>query len=253
MKQDKNIINNKKMTGRAGNMGKRSTIYSRKFLFSLLIMLGFVFGFIFSLSLIKAELGCCFDSSSGFCSKNVLDTDCEDAGGEFFSSTTCSVSKCDIGCCVISTNAKMTTDRECELLSRAAGVEKNFQLGVDEKSCSDIANSDDLGACLYGGDYEKDCKYTTRASCASGDFHANILCSAPELKTTCIRTGYTICYKGNDQYESVYYLDNCGNPDALKSKCDYSAGNICAKSGKDYICKDLSCVDSDFGNEKWKN
>ena len=199
---------------------------------------------IFSLNFISAEVGCCFDASSGICSYNADSSSCSGSGAEFYSTPSCSIAKCDKGCCVLGDKVRYGTSRTCELDSRAYGFSfpESFQM-IPEADCLKLANAQSKGACLYGGDYEKNCKYTTFGQCSSADFYAGVFCTEPSLNTTCKNTSKTMCYEGN-----VYHKDSCGNPAGKKQECNFQAGSICKQTSNssDAYCKSLNCFDPIF-------
>ena len=239
----------------------------------LLIMIGIVL----LIGFISANTGCCFDISTGLCSSNAEQTACENLNGEFTQTDNCnSVSRCTKGCCILSgESVEYLTSRSCELMSRSIGIEYNWQGGVSQEQCLEIAGQKEVGACTYGGEYEKECDFTTKGDCI-GEFHSGLLCTAPELNTLCLPTKKTTCVEAKDE---VYFLDSCGNraniydadktedadywryirnsnqscnPDQSNAEsqdcgnCDYNLGSTCG-SGKpkygDKICKDLNCKD----------
>ncbi|MEK6967401.1 MAG: hypothetical protein AABX51_02100, partial [Nanoarchaeota archaeon] len=152
-----------------------------------------------------------------------------------------------------------------------------------------------VGACVTS---DKRCSVSTQQECLSVgsmvggnnetnsigyNFYSNVLCTSPELNTTCKRTEKTTCVDGFDE---VYFVDSCGNPaniyDANKvndddywsrvytkqescgastsssvcGNCNRASGSFCSaakeKSPKygDYICKDTSCT---AGGRTYKN
>jgi hypothetical protein len=182
--------------------------------------------------------GCCFNPSTGMCAMNSEEDPCITEGGEFYESSSCSVAKCDRGCCLIASNTGYMTGRECQLQSQTFGFSYpgNFQ-GMEETDCLNLGLAQEKGACIYDDGYEKSCSYGTYSECHSGNFHANAFCTAPELNSTCKATNNTMCYD-----ENLYGKDSCGNPDGLKQACDYSAGLKCErKSSTEAYCKDLNC------------
>lgn len=191
--------------------------------------------------------GCCFDSSNGKCSLNAESTSC--SNGEFFSSASCSTSKCDKACCIMGSDTRYITARECQILSNSFGFSypANWQ-SMESSDCTALSDTITEGACVSGDEYERDCKYETAAECSSGEFYAGSFCTTASLNTTCTSTTKTMCYD-----ENVYGKDSCGNPDGLKSTCDYESGYICEqKNNTKASCKDLNCNDVGKKNgESW--
>jgi len=248
-----------------------------------LIMIGIVF----LIGFISADTGCCFDVDTGLCSSNAEQTACENLGGEFTSADNCnSVSRCIKGCCILGgDNVEYITSRACQIMSISGGIQFNWQAGVSEESCLAISGAQEMGACTYGGEYEKNCDFTTRSDC-NGEFHSGLLCTAQELNTLCEASDDTTCVEGKDQ---VYFLDSCGNRaniyDANKrydqsywthirtpeqscnygnsnagskicGNCDYTQSSTCKSTSSNnvdygnHICKDLNCGNRKNG-ESW--
>jgi len=250
----------------------------------LLIMIGIVL----LIGFISADTGCCFDVDTGLCSSNAEQTACENLNGEFTQTDNCnSVSRCTKGCCILGgDNVEYITSRACQIMSRNQNVEFNWQGGVSEESCLEIAGQQEMGACTYGGEYEKNCDFTTRSSC-NGEFHSGLLCTAKTLNTVCLASDDTTCVEAKDQ---VYFLDSCGNraniydaenrnnedywtyirtpeescyygeinaESQICGNCNYKLGSTCsATSSKNvdygnYICKDLNCEGGRKNGDHW--
>ncbi len=214
--------------------------------------------------------GCCFDKNEGLCTPNSVKTQCESQeDGQWFSSTSCEINQCELGCCVLGQEAQLTTERRCEKLEELNGIPGKFDSSVkDELTCVGLADSQSEGACVIldseGG--ENTCKFGTKTECQSigGEFYENYLCSNPELKTNCEAQQTTNCVEGKDE---IYWFDSCGNReniyDSNKDRsfndgktlskenscgtgsnnirsqgcgnCDYGEGSLCAdyRSGQD--------------------
>jgi len=164
--------------------------------------------------------GCCYDSQEGLCMENTPQKVCNDANGTFIDDAECNIPQCNLGCCVLGTQASFVTLTRCKKMSNDYGLETNFRKDIgDEASCIALAASQDEGACVYEVDYQRTCKFTTRRECLSikkggnqtsgAEFFKDYLCSASELATNCGKTTKTTCVEGKDE---VYYLDSCGNP-----------------------------------------
>lgn len=163
--------------------------------------------------------GICFDSSEGLCMDNTPQRVCNDANGTWMDATA-SVPQCNLGCCVLGTQASFVTLTRCKKLSGFYGLETDFRTNIkDEFNCIAIASAQDIGACVFESDYQRTCKFTTRADClgvgtggnitSPGEFHKDYLCSAEELATNCGITTQTMCVAGKDE---IYFKDSCGNP-----------------------------------------
>jgi hypothetical protein len=202
-------------------------------------IIGAFIGIFLALSFVSAA-GCCFNPGTGLCSQNAEQLACI-SPGVFSSSPSCTTQDCDKACCILGTIAQYTTGRECQILSTAGGFSYpgNWQ-GMTENDCLLQAQSQVLGACIYGDQYQRDCRYQTYAECSSGNFNAGVFCTNPQLNTTCTTTNETMCFN-----EDVYGRDSCGNADNMKIDCDYDAGTICTENvtaGKySAVCKNLNC------------
>jgi hypothetical protein len=200
-----------------------------------------IFLILFSIFIISSVngLGCCYNPSDGLCSQNTEESSC-DSPAVFYESSSCSITKCEEGCCVLGDSTSYTTSKACEILADGYGFEYDFQT-IDEESCTDLGKSTETGACVSENEdnYNNDCSFTTRSKCSTGNFYVNLTCTDSSLKTKCKNTTKTMCYN-----DDVYYKDSCGNADKLKSNCDYDSGTTCtlASNKKDYYCKSLNCV-----------
>lgn len=189
--------------------------------------------------------GVCYDSQEGLCMENTPQKVCNDANGTWIDDSLGGVPQCDLGCCVLGTQASFVTLTRCKRLSGLFGLETNFRNDIgDEASCIAIAASQDEGACVYEIDYQRTCRFTTRSEClktqtgeeqtSGAEFFKDYLCSAEELATNCGPSTKTTCVKGKDE---VYFLDTCGNPANI-----YDASKISDKSyWKTVIDKSQSC------------
>jgi hypothetical protein len=191
------------------------------------------------------KTGCCYDSQEGLCMENTPQKVCDDGGGSWVDDTECSIPQCDLGCCVLGTQASFVTLTRCKRLSGLFGLETNFRTDVgDEATCIAVAASQDEGACVFEIDYQRTCRFTTRSEClktevgegqtSETEFFKDYLCSAEELATNCGPSDETTCVKGKDE---VYFTDTCGNPTNI-----YDAGKLNDKSyWKKVIDKSESC------------
>ena len=167
------------------------------------------------------KLGCCVDSDEGLCMKNTPQKTCEVSVGTWLEDEQCNVPQCDLGCCLLGDQANFVTLTRCKRLSSIYGLETNFRTDVSsETACIDLAFAQDRGACVYEIEFQKTCRFTTRAEClgslaaeskgiADAEFYKDFLCSADELATECGPTTSTTCMEGKDE---VYFMDSCGNP-----------------------------------------
>ena len=189
--------------------------------------------------------GTCYDSQEGLCMENTPQKVCNDANGTWIDDSLGGVPQCDLGCCVLGTQASFVTLTRCKRLSGLFGLETNFRNDIgDEATCIAIAASQDQGACVYEVNYQRTCRFTTRSEClktqigegqtSGAEFFKDYLCSAEELATNCGPSTKTTCSKGKDE---VYFLDTCGNPANI-----YDSSKINDKSyWKTVIDKSQSC------------
>ncbi len=172
--------------------------------------------------------GTCYDSSEGTCLDNTPQIVCNENGGIWSLE---SPAQCNLGCCVLGDQAAFVTLVRCKKLSSFLGLETNYDVNIEsELACVQSVQAQDKGACVYEYEFERTCKFTTRAECegstrasngtsANGEFYADKLCYAEELGTNCGPSTQTTCVDGKDE---VYFLDTCGNVaniyDASKTK-----------------------------------
>ncbi|MEK6836031.1 MAG: hypothetical protein AABX94_00025, partial [Nanoarchaeota archaeon] len=197
--------------------------------------------------------GTCYDSKEGTCLDNTPQLVCNDNGGVWSQE---SPPQCSLGCCVLGDQAAFVSLVRCKRLSSFLGLETNYDKSVtNEVACIEKVQQQERGACVYEFEFEKTCKFGTRAECNTqtggnatvqkGTFYAGKLCSAEELGTICGPTTKTTCVAGKDE---VYFVDTCGNPaniyDSSKANeplywsniinredsCNPSAGNALSKS-----------------------
>jgi len=167
------------------------------------------------------KLGTCYDSDKGTCSTNVPQRSCLEGSGTWSATNP---EQCSLGCCVLGDQAAFVTLVRCKKLSADLGLLTNYNKGItSEAQCVLSVQNQDKGACVYESDFEKTCKFTTRAECSgtssttnatgvgkgAGVFYKDKLCSDEQLGTNCKKTTQTTCIPGKDE---VYFVDSCGNP-----------------------------------------
>ncbi len=162
------------------------------------------------------KLGCCYDSTEGLCMENTPQRVCDDVSGTWSESKECEIEQCQLGCCVLDTEAAFVTLTRCKKLSGFYGIETDFQLGIgSEMECIAQTQLKYKGACVYETEeFVRTCKFTTKEDCnalgeSGGEFYKDYLCSADELATECGPSTETRCVDGK---EEVYFTDTCGNP-----------------------------------------
>ncbi len=219
--------------------------------------------------------GTCMASSSTACNPNL--------GGYWYDKDAEEIAECQYGCCFIGEGASFIRRTTCNKVSADIGVQPNFDDSITtQEECLLSAGPAAKGACVFQTDEGKKCTIETREKCNSEgkEFHAGLLCSAPELGTICTMTKRTTCVEGRNE---VFFVDNCGNPanvynsgleddvpywtyikDPASSEicgygnsnadspncgnCNYLLGSTCRekRAGEsvdsgNYICGDLSC------------
>lgn len=154
--------------------------------------------------------GTCYDSTEGTCADNTPQLVCNQNGGIWSEE---SPLQCELGCCVLGDQAAFVTLVRCKKLSAFLGLETDYNQNIQsEIECIASVQNQDKGACVFESEFEKTCKFTTKAGCVSiegGEFFKDKLCSAEELGTICGPTRDTITVPGKDE---VYFVDTCGNP-----------------------------------------
>jgi hypothetical protein len=162
------------------------------------------------------KAGTCYDSTEGTCLDNTPQLVCNANGGVW---SVDSPPQCSLGCCILGDQAAYVSLVRCKRLSSFLGLKTNYDSGVSsELACVEKVQQQEVGACVYEFEFEKTCKFGTRAECDSqtgnasivgGTFYPEKLCSAEELGTVCGPTTRTTCIPGKDE---VYFVDTCGNP-----------------------------------------
>ncbi len=197
--------------------------------------------------------GTCYDSTEGTCLDNTPKLICNANGGVWSQERP---PQCQLGCCILGDQAAYVSLVRCKRLSAFLGLQTNYDNGVtNEVVCIEKVQQQERGACVYEFEFEKTCKFGTRAECNTqttgnatlqgGIFYGGKLCSAEELNTNCGPTTKTTCVDGKD---GVYFVDTCGNPaniyDASKvedqeywtkvkgkdQSCNSNSGNILSSS-----------------------
>ena len=120
-------------------------------------------------------------------------------------------SYCQVGCCLIREGATLVERIRCSAMASDEGVLPDFREGVTTlDECLPLAGMKEEGACVFQTDRGKECTRTIQEECAEGrEFHAGLLCSAPQLGTTCTMTERTSCFYEDEGLSEVYFVDNC--------------------------------------------
>lgn len=195
------------------------------------------------------KLGCCISDENGLCNKRTSERDCLSQGGKFEYEELCQVNECERGCCILGSETKWTTEKNCEF----EGNTKNNDLPTEwlldaehnsEIECKFASRKNFEGACVYDSGEEKKCAYESLEECVSrtgkeSNFFRDYFCSNPELNTTCKAEDHKGCVDGE---EDVFWFDSCGNKEAVAKDCSLLDDNYCGKNDAgEYICKSVDC------------
>ncbi len=213
------------------------------------------------------KTGCCA-GIGGYCYDNYPKALCEQQYNGRYTGGDCSATnECKKGCCVIGTEASYTTKNKCiSETQKYSDLEVDFRENINsEQECIEVARSSEKGCCVTpNADTGNSCRYTAKSECTTpgsetvnnsvgfktGKFCSQLpnLCSCapgdPSINLGNIKgegnAKSTMCISGDD---SVYWKDSCGNPEGLKEKCDYAAGNICGDTDLDgkSTCEKVDC------------
>lgn len=207
------------------------------------------------------KLGTCYDSSEGICMENTPQRVCEVEGGTWDPREVEEVPQCQLGCCIISDQAAFVPLVRCKKLSGFFGVDVNYRPEIgSELECVVEAQSQDVGACVYGSDFERTCDFTTRDECGANEvveavngsnitlgtekkFYKDYLCSAEELGTSCGRQASTGCLNGK-----VYWFDSCGNKENVYSANKEASWNNGRVAEPAEVCPASDGSNVDCGN-----
>ena len=206
------------------------------------------------------KLGCCIDSEIGFCNKRTPNSLCKE--GTWFNDESCAITQCERGCCVLGNNAHWTNEENCNIESGFLGTPVDFRTNINsEAECILLTENENQGACVFESNGEDTCIFTTKKDCIirTGDassFYENTFCSDSQLNTNCISQDYTNCLDGKQE---IYWFDSCNNPEEAYKECNVFFGTICGQyrpgidtppTQGDYVCRDLSCIDSKGNHRK---
>jgi hypothetical protein len=151
----------------------------------------------------------CIYENSGECSPNIPEITCTRDGGTPDSNPPEEIDVCQTGCTIFLDGSVYPGTRiQGQQISMANGIEvREFHLGMSEEECKDRAEPQEIVACVFEGDYLKDCEMITKGDCVArgGEDHVGKLCTAPGL-SDCAKTSNTICSE-----DKVYFLDGCEN------------------------------------------
>jgi hypothetical protein len=223
-------------------------------------------------SIYECKIGCCYDLEEGLCTESSSLGKCTEDGGEWSDDKSCSIAKCQNGCCILKDGPSFMTEGRCD---KADGVFKQI---YNEIECLSFSATQFEGACIKDGA----CTFEAEESCLSRDGRPYIgyLCSYSILDTGCEKQVDVGCVDGKDE---IYWFDSCGNRENIYNSnkeaswnsgrvlskelsCNYGGGNTnsetcgncarplskCSATGTgetniqegNYVCKDLRCLDA---------
>ena len=210
------------------------------------------------------KLGTCYDSEEGLCMENVPQQICSDSGGTWDEREADEVPQCQLGCCIIADQAAFVPLVRCKHLSTLFGVETNYDTSINsELECIATAQSQDMGACVFEEDFQRVCKFTTRADCGADvtvedleelnsteitntqnrRFYKDFLCSAEELNTQNAKQVTTGCYQGD-----VYWFDSESQRENIYSSDSDASYNNGRVADPDEICDPNGDGNNNCGN-----
>jgi len=202
----------------------------------------------------ECKLGTCIDEEEGICSPRTPVVVCNEGDGTFDERELENIPECRKKCCLIGSEARFVTEKQCDVLAKVYETETKFDASItSEPACIFLSVGDAEGACVFesvNSSEKSDCKRTTLKECNSmnGNFHERMLCSNSDLKTKCEKQQSVGCIQG---VEEVYWMDSCGNKenifDSEKSK-SWNEGLILDKNdsckigtSSDWLAHQQSC------------
>lgn len=192
--------------------------------------------------------GTCYDSNEGTCAVGAARQQCEESNGLWYNDPLGNVNVCRAGCCVIGDNALFITSQQCDRESMASGLDKIFRPEIKtELACLALSQEKEEGACVIEGEFENNCRFTTKTNCAlnlQGRFYLGFLCSHPDLDTKCERQASSSCVDGKNE---IYWIDSCGNRENI-----YDVNKVGSWNNGRVLSKNESCSLSN-GNDPLGN
>ncbi|HTZ41587.1 MAG TPA: hypothetical protein VMC07_00035 [Candidatus Omnitrophota bacterium] len=234
-----------------------------------------------SSTLYCSNTGTCVNNVDGTCMTSTQSACDTSLGGYYDARPITEVDGCKLGCCLIGDGWSLVGKVTCDATkSKSPGVDVEFHAEItDAATCAAASGPTSVGACVSQGGA---CTITSKSQCANPiNFHSGLLCTAPQLGTTCTRIQNTTCVQGKNE---VYFTDSCGNianvynatlysdddywtyikdpssssicgygsaninnPDC--GNCNYGAGSTCGTAQGtgvnptigNYVCRDLNC------------
>ena len=182
----------------------------------------------------ECSLGVCEYDAQG-CFPNVAKKKCVESGGNFLGLGELSeYSQCNLGCCVLGSQCKPGTEKECKsIFAKYPGLKFNFQDANSEKECVDICRAKDIGCCVM----DEGCSKLSREECSitGGEYNSG------KCSDVCSQCSGEKELKCVSEDRDVHSFDLCGNDEGVVQAC--FAGES---------CKDGKCVSMDC-SKTWDN
>ncbi len=179
-------------------------------------------------SLNSCKKGCCYNDEKTIFNRNTFKYVCDKGVNRWIESPLCNLDIAKQGCCIVGSDVSFTTKGACEILTQNSPLRDGNQIEwieTSEQACIAIQDFATLGACVLS---DKSCKMQTALECQkiSGDYHSNLLCTAPQLETICQKTQRTIC---DEETGRIFYLDSCGNKANIYDSVNYDNNDYWTK------------------------
>ena len=242
-----------------------------------IILFLFLFTFFLFLPSIKAEVGCCENTSLGFLCQEVDRTECNpifqfsqyacantgfcktgccvsDAGcavttgslcqgnaTEFLEGNSeCTIDDCAMVCCIIGTEAIVMPKARCEKEAERANLEPVIVRTSSQEACSNLLTNE--GCCKISRINK--CMYTNSDVCRLNNGILNPkICSQVE---GCSCTGNFRKGCHSSDINKVFNLDSCGNPESTYMNCGTGR---CSEQTNGSICVSETCDDKPIGSQ----
>lgn len=196
-------------------------------------------------SVSACELGRCFDSDEGICSEGATRGKCEVEGGQFVDSNN---PICNKGCCKIGDDTDFVTSRQCGKIGEVKGIETEYYPNDNELECWNRERTKEEGACVFGIEEEKSCRFITKENCleGGGEFYAGMLCTHEDFSDIGYEKQADV--KCDDSNGKLYWVDSVGNKENI-----YDANKDKSWNGGEVLVESESCSlesgNNPFGNQ----
>ncbi|MBU4308510.1 MAG: hypothetical protein KJ566_01825 [Nanoarchaeota archaeon] len=201
--------------------------------------------------------GTCINLDEGSCSRDTEKALClSKSGASWDERDRDEIAVCQKGCAIFGTKTAFVTEIQAKELAMDYGISYDFREDLNnERECTSLVISKDVGACVERKDYETDCKnYVLREECSGEnfEFYSGLLCTADELEgVDCApNSKETMCYEEGTSTK-VYFKDTCGNrANVYDASMFLGNKNGNPKEQKEYwtYIKEPSCIVDSSGN-----